>query len=262
MKGSSVTITPTLESLKRKASWLLLLAIVAIVILVISLETLEDTLIEGGTFTDTPLALLFNFIILLAQNVTATISSWGYTGIFFLMLLEASSLPIPSEVILPFAGYLVSQGQLDFWITLLVSTLAGIMGSLIDYYVGLRGVNIFTQRKILGRSLLSETRLKTAERWFKTYGVFAVFLSRLVPGFRTLVSFPAGAVRMLLPKFLIWTTIGCLVWNALLIYVGMYLGKNWREVAGVAQYIIIAFAIAILIVLLVFLIRRRKRNQK
>jgi membrane protein DedA with SNARE-associated domain len=261
MKGCSLTISRNLEGLKGKAPQLLVLAIVAIVILVISLDTLEDTLIEGGSFTGTPLALLFSFIVTLTQNVTAAISSWGYAGIFGLMLLEASSLPIPSEVVLPFAGYLVSQGQLNLWITVLVSTLAGITGSLIDYYIALKGMNLLAKRRILNRLLFNEAQLKRVEGWFKRYGALTVFLSRMVPGFRTLVSFPAGAVKMALPKFIAYTTAGCLVWNIILIYIGVYLGANWREVAGVSHYIIIGFAAAFLVALIVFLIRRKKKAE-
>jgi membrane protein DedA with SNARE-associated domain len=247
-----------LNSLKAKTPQLLFLAIVVIVVLLILGDTLEDTLIEGGSFTDTPLALLLNLIITFTQNITVAISSWGYAGIFSLMLLESSSLPIPSEIVLPFAGYLISQGHLNLWITILIATLAGVTGSLIDYYIGLKGINLLAQRKILGRLPFSEARLETAERWFKRYGVLAVFLSRLVPGFRTLVSFPAGAMKMLLPKFILYTTAGCLVWNSVLVYIGVYLGKNWQEVAGVSHFIIIGFAAAILMAFIVLLVRRKK----
>jgi membrane protein DedA with SNARE-associated domain len=249
-----------LERLKGKAPQLLFLAIAIIVILIISLDTLEDILVEGGTFAGTPLDLLFKAIITFTQNVTATISSWGYAGIFSLMLLESSSLPIPSEVILPFAGYLISQGLLNLWITISISTLAGITGSLIDYYIGLKGMNLIARRKILEKLLLNEVRLQMTERWFKKYGVLVVFLSRMIPGFRTLVSFPAGAVKMPLPKFIPYTMAGCLAWNAVLIYIGMYLGANWREVPGVSHYIIIGLAAVVLVALVVFLIRRKKKT--
>jgi membrane protein DedA with SNARE-associated domain len=248
-----------LERLKGKAPQLLFLAIAIVVILIISLDTLED-MIEGGTFVGAPLDLLFRAVITFTQNVTATISSWGYAGIFSLMLLESSSLPIPSEVILPFAGYLISQGLLNLWITISISTVAGITGSLIDYYIGLKGMNLITRRKILGKLLLNEGRLQTTERWFKKYGALVVFLSRMIPGFRTLVSFPAGAVKMPLPKFIPYTMAGCLAWNAVLIYIGMYLGVNWREVPSVLHYIIIGLAAVILVALVVFLIRRKKKT--
>ena len=178
----------------------MVLAVIVILVAYILLDTLEDTLIEGGSFTGTPLAMLLNGIVLFTRNVTAIVSSWGYSGIFLLMLLESSSLPIPSEVVLPFAGYLASLGQLSIWPIILISTLAGIAGSLIDYYIGMSGMRLLAQRKTLEKFLFSEARLQTAGNWFNKHGAPVVFLSRMVPGFRTLVSFPAGAVRMPLPS--------------------------------------------------------------
>lgn len=142
--------------LRAKAPQLLLLAIIIAVVAVVLLDTLEDTLIEGGPFTGTPLDLLLNAILALTRNLTGTVSSWGYAGIFALMLLESSSLPIPSEVILPFSGYLVSQGQLNMWTTISVATIAGTVGSLIDYYVGMKGARMLVQKRILDRFVLDK----------------------------------------------------------------------------------------------------------
>jgi membrane protein DedA with SNARE-associated domain len=249
-----------LERWKGNTPQLLVLAIVVIGIVIISLDTLEDTLIEGGTFRGTPLDILLNGVIMFTQNVTATVSSWGYVGIFLSMLLEASSLPIPSEVILPFAGYLVSLGQLNLWVTVLVATLAGIAGSLIDYYVGMKGMNLITRRKVLGQLFSNKARSEMVEKWFNRYGAAVVFLGRLVPGFRTLVSFPAGAARMSLTRFIAYTLAGCLVWNVFLTYIGVHIGANWREVADVSHYIIIGVVVAILVAFIVLLIRRKKRT--
>jgi len=248
--------------LKGKAPQLLLIALVAIAIVIVLLDTMEDTLIEGGSFTGTPLATISTAIITLAQGATTTVSSWGYAGIFLLMLLEASSLPIPSEVILPFSGYLVSIGQLNVWIIILISTLAGIAGSLIDYYIGMKGTNLFARRRVLDNLLFDKARLEMAATWFDKYGAFAVFLSRMIPGFRTLVSFPAGAVKMSIRKFVAYTTGGCLVWNAFLVYIGVYLGSNWRAVAGISRYLIIGIVAAILVALVFFLIRRKNRTSQ
>lgn len=183
----------------------------------------------------------------------------GYVGVFVLMLLESSSVPIPSEVILPFADYLVSMGQLNFWVTIVVATVAGVAGSLIDYYVGLKGVHVLAQRRLLGRVLLSMGQLEVAARWLNKYGILMVFLGRLIPGFRSIVSFPAGAVRMSMAKFVTFTIAGCLVWNSILIYVGFYLGSNWTEVAGVSRYLILGAIAAVLIIIVIYLIIRRKR---
>jgi membrane protein DedA with SNARE-associated domain len=255
-----LTLERGFEKLREKAPQLLVLAIAAVLIVIVLLDTLEDTLIEGGTFTSTPLAMLLNTIVMFTRDVTVTVSSWGYGGIFLFMLLESSSLPIPSEVVLPFAGYLVSLGQLNLLPVILVSTLAGITGSLVDYYVGLRGMRVLAQRKTLGKFFFSETRLKTAENWFNKYGALVVFLSRLVPGFRTLVSFPAGALKMPLLKFTAYTTAGCALWNSFLTYAGLYVGKNWPEIAGASHYVIIA-AVAIFIAVATYLIVRRRQTQ-
>jgi membrane protein DedA with SNARE-associated domain len=244
--------------LKENLPKLIVAAIIAIFVAIIVLDTLEDMLIEGGTFAGTPIAVVLNAIVTFTQNVTATVQTWGYMGLFVAMALESSSLPIPSEVILPFAGYLVSQGLLNFWLAVLVSTLAGLAGSLIDYFIGLKGMSVLAKRSTLRSLLYDKGRMNTAERWFNKYGAPVVFLSRMVPGFRTLISFPAGAVKMPLSKFITYTTAGCLVWDIILIYIGVYVGANWREAAGVAHYLIILAAIALLIVFALFLIRRRK----
>jgi len=218
-------------------------------------EILEDVFVEGAPITSGP---LIGAVISLTHNITGTVQSWGYVGVFVLMLLESSSLPIPSEVILPFAGFLVSRGILNVWITVTIATVAGLAGSLVDYYIGLKGVQSLAKHKILGRAILSQTQLEIVASWFNKHGASMVFFSRLIPGFRTLVSFPAGAVRMKVPKFVAFTTAGCIVWNVVLIYVGWYLGRNWAEVADISRYLILASVVSIL-ALIVFLLIRRKR---
>ncbi len=100
-----------------------------------------------------------------------------------------------------------------------------------------------------------------AESWFRRYGSPMVFLSRLLPGFRTLISFPAGAMKMPLSKFVAYTTAGCLVWDVILIYLGMYVGANWRNVTGIVRYLIIAIVVALVVVLVLFVVSRKGRKQ-
>jgi len=247
----------SLEKLRRKAPQLIVAAIAIVIAVYVLFEILEDVFIEGAPVTSGP---LISAIISLTRNVTATVQAWGYSGIFTLMLLESSSLPIPSEVVLPFAGYLVSMGQLNLWVTIIVATVAGIAGSLVDYYIGLKGVQSLTQHRVLGRVFFSASQLEVAARWFNRHGASMVFLGRLIPGFRTVVSFPAGAVRMSLAKFVAFTTAGCLLWNIVLIYVGWYLGSNWTEVAGVLRYLILAAVAAVVLVIVVYLIKRKRRK--
>jgi membrane protein DedA with SNARE-associated domain len=247
---------------KQKAPLILIITAITVAIALITIDTLEDILIEGNPFSGTLLGNLLNTLATFTTNVTKTVQSWGYIGIFILMTLESSSLPIPSEIILPFAGYLVSQNQLNFWLIILISTIAGLAGSLIDYYIGLKSMDALMKHNTIRRLLFSKGRIETAEHLFVKYDAAAVFLSRLIPGFRTLVSFPAGAVKMPLTKFTAYTIAGCLFWNLALTYFGVYVGANWREVAGIVHYLIIAAAIAIIIVLTIFLIRRRNSMKK
>lgn len=247
-----------IDRLKGKAPQLIIIAIAIILTAYIAAEILEDVFIEGTPLASSP---FISAIVSFTKDVTNTISSWGYGGIFGLMLLESSSLPVPSEVILPFSGYLVSVGQLNFWATVLAATAAAIAGSLIDYYIGLKGTQALAKHRVLGRVLFSETQLQIAATWFTRYGSLMVFIARLIPGLRTIISFPAGAVKMPMAKFLAFTTTGCLIWNTLLIYVGYYLGKNWHEVAGVSQYIIIGVIAALVALAAAYFVRRRHRRQ-
>ena len=245
--------------LRRKAPQIIAVAIIIIIAFYLVFELLEDTLIEGTPITSGPLV---KAVISLTRNVKETIASWGYGGVFGLMVLESSSLPVPSEVILPFSGYLVSNGQLDFYITILISTVAATIGSLIDYYLGFKGTQALSKRRVLGRILFSKDQLTFASNWFNKYGALTIFLARLIPGIRTLISFPAGAAKMPLPKFLIFTTAGCLLWNGILIYVGYYLGSNWTQVAGFLHYILIAVLVALTTLIAVYLLMRRRKKYK
>ena len=231
--------------IRNKAPQIIGIAIAIILCTYVLLEVLADIFIEGAPI-----------------SFTRTVSSWGYGGFFGLMILEASSLPIPSEIILPFAGYLVSLGHLDFWLTLIVATVAAVAGSMIDYFIGLKGVEVLTKYRLLGRAVFSENQLKIAAGYFSKYGSAMVFFGRLIPAVRTLISFPAGAVRMPLVKFLAYTVAGCILWNSLLIYVGFYLGSRWEEVAGVSHYLIIAVVATVVAVFAVYLFKRRKRVKK
>ncbi len=235
----------------RKKAPLIIVAIITIVVTIYLLFILlEDAGVTGRSSIET--------IIAFTKNVTTTISSWGYMGVFILMLIEATSIPIPSEVILPFAGYLVSTGHLAFVETIIIATVAGVAGALIDYYIGLKGVDVLSKHKLLGKIILSNNQLEVAAHWFNKYGSIMVFLGRLVPAFRTLISIPAGCVKMPLTKFIVYTTAGCLIWNVLLVYIGYYLGTNWTEVADVSRYLIIIVVAATILIGTIYLIRRRR----
>ena len=245
--------------LRRKAPQIIAATIIIVIAAYVLFELLEDVLVEGAPLTSGP---LISAIVSFMHDVKDTVSYWGYSGIFGLMVLESSSLPVPSEVVLPFSGYLVSIGRLNFWLTVLVATVAAIVGSLVDYYIGLKGIQALTKHRVLGRVLFSVDQLTFAGKWFNRYGSLMIFLARLVPGIRTLISFPAGAAKMPLAKFLVFTTAGCILWNTVLIYVGYYLGTNWTEVAGISHYVIIAVIAALAALIAVYLVMRRRIRKK
>ena len=245
----------SLKNLRRNAPLLIFIALAIALVVYVAFEILIETMINSS-WTNGP---LISTVMHFTKNVTQTISSWGYIGIFGLMVLEASSLPIPSEIILPFSGYLVSRDLLNLWATILIATLGAIVGSFVDYYIGLKGYQAITKYRLFGRSICSESQLQTAANWFTRYGPMMVFAARLVPVFRTIISFPAGAVRMPLSKFATYTISGCLIWNTLLIYIGYYLGNNWTEVANIAHYLVIVAVIAFAALAAFLIIRRRRR---
>jgi membrane protein DedA with SNARE-associated domain len=167
--------------------------------------------------------LLFNFAV-------SFLNSTGYAGVFALMVLESATLPVPSEVVLPLAGYLVYQGTMNFWIAVIVASLGSLVGTMIDfaigYYLG-RAVVIRYGRKIR----LHESQLLTSERWFAKHGSIVVLVARFIPLIRTLVAFPAGIAKMNVWKFLAYSAVGIFAWDAILVYLGYLAGKDWSTIA-------------------------------
>jgi membrane protein DedA with SNARE-associated domain len=157
--------------------------------------------------------------------------SWGYPSLFALMALESASLPVPSEVVLPFAGVLVSSGVLNFWLVLAVSTVASLTGALVDYYLALWLGRPFVTR-MLKLFRVHGGALERAESWFDTSGRWTVFLARFVPVLRTVISLPAGLFRMDIKSFILMTVVGCLGWSAVLVYAGVLAGNagsSWQS---------------------------------
>lgn len=151
---------------------------------------------------------------------------WGYIALFICMALENMNIPIPSEIILGFAGFLVSQHIFDFTTTTIVSTIAGLVGSLLSYYMGLKGGrNLMLRHTAKGG--LGAKKLSLAKNWFEKYGGLAVFTGRLLPGIRTFISLPAGIAKYPIKRFIIYTLLGTIPWTIFLIYMGDFLGENW-----------------------------------
>ncbi len=160
----------------------------------------------------------------LAHWVQTTVASHGLAAVFGLMVLESACIPIPSEVTMIYAGYLVSQGSMSFVAAVLVGSLGNLVGSWIAWAAGAYGVDAVLVRGEHGRVGLART-----QRWFDRYGGKAVFFGRMVPLIRTFVSLPAGMARMPLGRFSVLTFLGCLPWCIFLVAVGDIAGRNWDQ---------------------------------
>jgi membrane protein DedA with SNARE-associated domain len=203
------------------------------------------------------LAQSFNIIETLSNFIISVIEQLGYAGVFVGMTLESVGLPIPSEVIMPFAGYVVWEGGLTLIGITIAGTLGCLAGSLIAYYIGLWGGRPLLER--YGKYvLISKRELDLADKWFEKYGDRAVFVSRLLPVVRTYISFPAGIVNMDVKKFSLYTVLGSLPWCFGLAYIGVLLGPHWEDIKGLFRYLDIAVIVGI-IALVAYLIYRRER---
>src|SRR3989338_2179593 len=163
----------------------------------------------------------------LSALVMRTIESSGYLGVTVLMVLESANIPIPSEIIMPFSGFLVTRGIFVLWLLIVVGALGNLVGSLLSYYLGVYGGRKFLEK--YGRFIFIHKRdIELADKLFARWGSSVVFFSRILPIVRTFVSFPAGIARMNIWKFSFYTLAGSLIWSALLAYVGFCAGENWH----------------------------------
>ncbi|MDX6712099.1 MAG: hypothetical protein QOH96_3115 [Blastocatellia bacterium] len=172
--------------------------------------------------------MIAKIIGILSTFIVAVISTLGYSGIVLLMAIESACIPLPSEIIMPFSGYLVHTGQFNLWLVGLAGAVGCVLGSLVAYYVGMYGGRPLIEK--YGRYVLvSHHDLDLADRWFSKYGEVIVFASRLLPVIRTFIAFPAGIARMNLKRFVIYTFLGSLPWCLGLAYVGQLLGEQWDK---------------------------------
>ena len=172
--------------------------------------------------------MIARIIEILSGLIVATISALGYWGVVLLMAIESACIPLPSEIIMPFAGYLVSRGQMNVWGVGLAGAIGCVLGSLVAYWVGMYGGRPVIEK--YGRYvLISRQDLEMADRWFGRYGEAIIFTSRLLPAVRTFISFPAGVARMNLKRFVLYTFAGSLPWCLALAYVGQKLGEQWNK---------------------------------
>jgi membrane protein DedA with SNARE-associated domain len=201
------------------------LAIAAVVVLGLALTEIVD-------FVELPfepqIAALGSSSLVSTSSLTNTMERLGYLGLFTLMALESASAPIPSEVVLPFTGYLVFLGSMNYIAAVAVSTVAGVLGALVDFYLALLVGRPFFDG-LLSRVGVQPASIDRAERWMNEQGAWAVFFARFVPGLRSIISIPAGLLEMRLRTFVVLTFLGSLIWSAALIYLGLSAGALWSS---------------------------------
>ncbi len=188
------------------------------------------------------------------------IDKTGYAGIFLLSALESCAIPIPSEVVVPFSGFLAVSGRFNIWLVILVATIANLVGSVILFWIGRSGGRWFLER--YGKYvLISKHDMEKGDEWFKKYGDVAVFWSRMLPVVRTFVSLAAGVADMNFYRFSTYTLLGSLPWNAGLAIIGYKTGENWRVLEKYFRKFDL-FIVAIIAVLIVVYLWKHLRKRQ
>nr|WP_325191635.1 DedA family protein [uncultured Selenomonas sp.] len=195
-----------------------------------------------------------------SQIFLSFIASWGYVAVAVLMAAENACIPIPSELILGFAGYLVFAGHMSFEGALAAGMVGGLLGSIFAYEVGARGGRAFVEK--YGKYfLIKKSHVDIAQHWFDRYGLKAVFFSRMLPVVRTFISLPAGFARVDTKRFFVYTIAGSLPWTAAILYAGVVLGESWTLLMEYGHEASIIFVVLSLIVIAVLYIRWRKKKK-
>lgn len=200
---------------------------------------------------------------LVGHYIISFIETTRYLGIFVLMTAESALIPIPSEITMPFSGFLASKGTLSLWPVIITGTIANLAGSYIAYYIGyfLEETILLTLIKKYGKFILvTQNDYEKARIWFTKYGDKIIFISRLLPGIRTVISLPAGMFEMDIKKFTLYTLVGCFIWSILLTYIGFILGENWTALEKFFREFEILIALAIIVTIAVYLKKHLKQK--
>lgn len=202
--------------------------------------------------------MIEKMIAALAIWIIGVISSIGYGGIVLLMAIESACIPLPSEIIMPFAGFLVFKGEMTLWVVALAGAFGCVLGSIPAYYLGMYGGRPLVEK--YGKwVLISPKDLDWADHAFAKHGEIIIFVGRMLPAVRTFIAFPAGVARMNMSKFIIYTFVGSLLWCWLLAYAGMKFGQHWEYLKVYFHefhYVIIALGV----IFLVWYVRRHFKH--
>jgi len=204
--------------------------------------------------------MITSLIDILANFVINIIDISGYLGILLLMLVESCGIPMPSEVIMPFSGFLVADGQLNIWLVSLVGAFGNLVGSLLAYWIGYKGGRPLIEK--YGKYILiSKHDLNIADKWFAKYGDATVFFGRILPIVRTYISFPAGIAKMDIKRFSYYTFLGALPWCIGLTYAGTKMGENWEQIKEKLHNFDLAIAITIIALVVWYILRHIKHSK-
>jgi len=193
--------------------------------------------------------------------LTSLYGAVGYAGVLVAMTIESAMIPLPSELILPFAGFLISDptsvekltnAHWNYWIVVIVATIGNLIGSLIAYAIGAWGGRPFLER--WGRYVLIRPHdIELAEHFFDRYGSATAFFSRLLPVVRTFISFPAGVARMDLRRFIVYSTAGAFIWSAILTELGVAFGDRWQDIRSALQPFDLIIAVVVVVLIALFI---------
>lgn len=201
-----------------------------------------------------------HILTVLSHFVTNTISSLGYGGIVALMGIESANIPLPSEIIMPFSGYLVFTGRFTLWGIALAGGFGCLFGSWLSYWVGSVGGRPLIER--YGKYILiSHHDINLADKWFARWGDITVFVGRLLPVIRTFISFPAGIAKVNFWKFSIYSLVGSIIWSYFLGWVGFKLGENWDSLKGYFHKFDLAIGIVIIAGIALYVYRHIKNSR-
>lgn len=201
------------------------------------------------------------------QFIIDLMNQWGYLGISFLIALENIFPPIPSEVILTFGGFMTTTTELNIVGVIIASTIGSVSGAIILYLIGSLVSEKTLEKWLTGRIgkilHMKLTDIKKAEKWFDEKGIFTVFFCRFIPVVRSLISIPAGIARMKWGPFLLFTTLGSLIWNTVLITLGSIAGEHWETIVSyVSSYSKVGIAILVVGIVITYVWYRKKTNKK
>jgi len=191
--------------------------------------------------------------------IVNTVAEWGYTGIFFMMFLESSFFPFPSEVAMIPAGYLASTGKMNLFAAIFAGTAGSLFGALFNYYLAIRFGRGFLIK--YGKYFfISEETIEKVERFFKDHGHISTFSGRLIPAVRQYISFPAGLARMNLKEFSFYTVLGAGLWSTILALIGYFVGKNETLVHQYTRQISIILIISVILLLFFYIRNQKSKN--